>query len=131
MFRRKDRVEIKTPEQIALMRGAGLVVGRTLERLREAVAPCTPELASRVSGVPADSIRAAVDALCSQATFGPMLNTASANAASTFSGRPGTQRSTMSTARSMSALSRFRHSAKLYFLPLTTPPVCVDSDDLF
>ena len=39
MFRRKDRVEIKTPEQIALMRGAGLVVGRTLERLRDAVAP--------------------------------------------------------------------------------------------
>ena len=39
MFRRKDRVEIKTPEQIALMRGAGLVVARTLERLREAVAP--------------------------------------------------------------------------------------------
>ena len=39
MFRRKDRVEIKTPEQIALMRGAGLVVARTLELLREAVAP--------------------------------------------------------------------------------------------
>jgi len=30
-------VEIKTPEQIALMREAGLVVGRTLELLREAV----------------------------------------------------------------------------------------------
>ncbi|HET7900310.1 MAG TPA: type I methionyl aminopeptidase [Candidatus Nanopelagicales bacterium] len=39
MFRRKDRVEIKTPEQIELMRGAGLVVARTLERLRDAVAP--------------------------------------------------------------------------------------------
>ena len=39
MFRRKDRVEIKTPEQIALMRGAGLVVGRTRERRRDAVAP--------------------------------------------------------------------------------------------
>jgi methionyl aminopeptidase len=31
-------VEIKTPDQIALMRAAGLVVGRTLELLREAVA---------------------------------------------------------------------------------------------
>ncbi len=30
-------VEIKTPDQIALMRDAGLVVGRTLELLREAV----------------------------------------------------------------------------------------------
>lgn len=39
MFRRKSRVEIKTPEQIALMRGAGLVVARTLELLREAVVP--------------------------------------------------------------------------------------------
>ena len=39
MFRRKDRIEVKTPEQIELMRGAGLVVARTLERLREAVAP--------------------------------------------------------------------------------------------
>ncbi|QWC83816.1 type I methionyl aminopeptidase [Nocardioidaceae bacterium] len=36
----RDRgVEIKTPEQIALMREAGLVVGRTLELLRTAVAP--------------------------------------------------------------------------------------------
>ncbi|WP_395691093.1 type I methionyl aminopeptidase [Nocardioides sp.] len=32
-------VEIKTPEQIAAMRQAGLVVGRTLEALREAVRP--------------------------------------------------------------------------------------------
>ena len=32
-------VEIKTPEQIAIMREAGLVVGRTLEILRDAVAP--------------------------------------------------------------------------------------------
>jgi methionyl aminopeptidase len=39
VFRRKDRVELKSPEQIALMRGAGLVVARTLERLREAVEP--------------------------------------------------------------------------------------------
>jgi methionyl aminopeptidase len=39
VFRRKDRVEIKTPAQIQLMRGAGLVVARTLETLREAVRP--------------------------------------------------------------------------------------------
>ena len=39
MFRRKDRIEIKTPEQIALMREAGLVVARTLEVLRTSVAP--------------------------------------------------------------------------------------------
>ena len=39
VFRRKDRIEIKTPEQIALMREAGLVVGRTLELLRDAVRP--------------------------------------------------------------------------------------------
>ena len=39
MFRRKDRIEIKTPEQIALMREAGLVVARTLELLRSSVAP--------------------------------------------------------------------------------------------
>jgi methionyl aminopeptidase len=32
-------VEIKTPDQIAVMREAGLVVGRTLELLRDAVAP--------------------------------------------------------------------------------------------
>ena len=39
MFRRKDRIEIKSPEQIELMRAAGLVVARTLELLRAAVAP--------------------------------------------------------------------------------------------
>ncbi|MCA0330358.1 MAG: type I methionyl aminopeptidase [Actinobacteria bacterium] len=39
MFRRKDRIEVKTPEQILLMREAGLVVGRTLELLRESVRP--------------------------------------------------------------------------------------------
>ncbi len=39
MFRRKDRIEVKTPEQILLMRQAGLVVGRTLELLRENVRP--------------------------------------------------------------------------------------------
>jgi methionyl aminopeptidase len=36
---RERGVEIKTPEQIAKMREAGLVVGRTLQLLREAVAP--------------------------------------------------------------------------------------------
>jgi methionyl aminopeptidase len=36
MFRRRDRVEIKTPEQIELMRQAGLVVARTLERVSHA-----------------------------------------------------------------------------------------------
>jgi methionyl aminopeptidase len=39
MFRRKDRIELKSPEQIVLMRAAGLVVARTLETLRDAVAP--------------------------------------------------------------------------------------------
>jgi methionyl aminopeptidase len=39
VFRRKDRIEIKTPAQIALMREAGLVVARTLELLRTSVAP--------------------------------------------------------------------------------------------
>lgn len=39
MFRRKDRIEIKTPAQIEVMRAAGLVVGRTLAALRDAVAP--------------------------------------------------------------------------------------------
>jgi len=39
MFRRKDRIEIKSDEQILLMRQAGLVVARTLELLREAVQP--------------------------------------------------------------------------------------------
>lgn len=39
MFRRKDRIEIKTPDQIALMREAGLVVARTLELLRTAAVP--------------------------------------------------------------------------------------------
>ena len=36
----RDRgIEIKTPEQIAQMRVAGLLVGETLELLRDAVAP--------------------------------------------------------------------------------------------
>ena len=39
MFRDRHNIEIKSPEQIALMRRAGLVVGETLELLREAVRP--------------------------------------------------------------------------------------------
>ena len=39
MFSRRDRVQIKTPEQIKLMRAAGLVVGQTLDLLRAAVEP--------------------------------------------------------------------------------------------
>jgi methionyl aminopeptidase len=49
-------VEIKTPEQIAVMREAGLVVARTLQAVREAVAPgvSTAELDSLAH----DTIRA-------------------------------------------------------------------------
>jgi methionyl aminopeptidase len=39
MFRDRNAVEIKSPTEIALMRQAGLVVGETLELLRDAVAP--------------------------------------------------------------------------------------------
>jgi methionyl aminopeptidase len=39
MFRDRHAIEIKSPEQIALMRRAGVVVGETLELLREAVRP--------------------------------------------------------------------------------------------
>ena len=55
MFRRKDRVEIKTDAQILLMRQAGLVVARTLEVLRTAVGPgiSTREL----DAIAEDSIR--------------------------------------------------------------------------
>ena len=38
-LRRPRGVTLKTPEQVERMRAAGLVVGRTLERLRDAVAP--------------------------------------------------------------------------------------------
>ena len=42
MFSRRDRLQIKTPQQIELMRAAGLVVGEALELLRAAVSPgCT------------------------------------------------------------------------------------------
>ncbi|MER7543633.1 type I methionyl aminopeptidase [Actinomadura sp.] len=37
--RRRPTIQMKTPEQIELMRAAGLLVGRTLELLREAVKP--------------------------------------------------------------------------------------------
>jgi methionyl aminopeptidase len=40
MFRKRDRmIQIKTPDEIAKMRRAGLLVARTLEALQEAVAP--------------------------------------------------------------------------------------------
>ena len=54
----RDRgVEIKTPEQVDVMRRAGLVVGRTLETLRDAVRPgiTTAEL----DAIAEDSIRSA------------------------------------------------------------------------
>ena len=38
MFRQQE-IQIKSDVQVGLMREAGLVVGRTLERLRDAVAP--------------------------------------------------------------------------------------------
>jgi methionyl aminopeptidase len=38
MFRERG-IELKSPEQVAIMRSAGLVVARTLELLRDAVAP--------------------------------------------------------------------------------------------
>ena len=39
MFGRKDRIEVKTPEQLALMRRAGLVVARALREMSAAAAP--------------------------------------------------------------------------------------------
>lgn len=39
MFRRRDRIEVKSAEQLQLMRQAGLVVARTIERVVAAVAP--------------------------------------------------------------------------------------------
>ncbi len=54
----RDRgVEIKTPEQVAVMRRAGLVVGRTLELLRHAV---QPGMTTRdLDGIAEDAIRTA------------------------------------------------------------------------
>lgn len=54
----RDRgVEIKTPEQIALMRQAGLVVGQTLELLREHVRPGATT--AGLDAVAEDAIRSA------------------------------------------------------------------------
>ncbi len=39
MFRARDRVEVKTPEQIELMRAAGLVVAGALDVVRQSLAP--------------------------------------------------------------------------------------------
>lgn len=39
MFKGRNAIEIKTPEQLALMREAGLVVARTLEKVAAAVRP--------------------------------------------------------------------------------------------
>jgi methionyl aminopeptidase len=39
MFGRRERIQVKTPAQLLLMRAAGLVVGRTLAVLAEAVRP--------------------------------------------------------------------------------------------
>jgi methionyl aminopeptidase len=42
MFNRRERLQIKTPHQVELMRAAGLVVGQALEMLRGELAPgCT------------------------------------------------------------------------------------------
>lgn len=39
MFRRRDHIEIKSPDQLAVMRAAGLVVATALARVSEIVAP--------------------------------------------------------------------------------------------
>ncbi len=39
VFRKKEKVQLKTPEQIELMRIAGRVVGQTLQTLEQAVVP--------------------------------------------------------------------------------------------
>ena len=39
MFRSRDRIEIKSADQIQVMRAAGLVVARTLQRVAEITAP--------------------------------------------------------------------------------------------
>ncbi len=54
MFRERG-VEIKTPEQISLMREAGLVVGEALELMREAVAPGVTT--RKLDSIAADHIR--------------------------------------------------------------------------
>ena len=56
MFRRKSAIEIKTPDQLAVMRQAGLVVARALAAITEAAAPgvTTGELDSIARDVLAD-----------------------------------------------------------------------------
>lgn len=39
MFRSRDRIEIKSPDQLEVMRAAGLVVARTLQRVSEMTVP--------------------------------------------------------------------------------------------
>ncbi len=39
MFRSRDRIEIKSADQLQVMRAAGLVVARTLQRVAEITAP--------------------------------------------------------------------------------------------
>lgn len=41
MFRRRGSIEIKSPDQLAVMRAAGLVVGRALEAMERAAVPGT------------------------------------------------------------------------------------------
>lgn len=57
MFRRTNRIEVKSPEQILLMRQAGLVVGHTLELLRASVRPGITT--GQLDGIAEDSIRSA------------------------------------------------------------------------
>jgi methionyl aminopeptidase len=56
MFRRKSAIEIKTPDQLAVMRQAGLVVARALAAITDAAAPgvTTGELDSIARDVLAD-----------------------------------------------------------------------------
>jgi methionyl aminopeptidase len=56
MFRKRKRmIQIKTEAEIAAMRRAGLLVGRTLERLRESVAPGVST--ADLDAISAESIR--------------------------------------------------------------------------
>ncbi|MGH3391840.1 MAG: M24 family metallopeptidase, partial [Actinomadura sp.] len=55
--RRRPEIQVKSTDQVELMRAAGLVVGRTLERLKAAVKPgiTTADL----DAIAEDSIRSA------------------------------------------------------------------------
>jgi methionyl aminopeptidase len=55
MFRSRDRIEIKSDDQLALMRQAGLVVARTLDRVRREIRPGVTTL--DLDRVAQDSIR--------------------------------------------------------------------------